>query len=143
LLRGKSLFMAQTCRTRRSSSVRQPLGVKQTKGNHGRFSRMRQRPLMFEHLGQVAHVHPTAAGRAADEVLGLVGRRASDTLADDLAAAEPVGTVRHDSLVRWTMILCRSRGDTAPNSSYAFASAVSRFGALTMPISVALAPPRR
>jgi hypothetical protein len=46
---------------------------------------MRHGPLVLHHLRQVAHVDQAAAGRAPDEVLGLVGRLAADALADDLA----------------------------------------------------------
>src|SRR5262245_4677637 len=50
--------------------------------------RMWQRPLVFEHHGQVADVDVASARRTSQEVLGLVCHLAVDTLADDLPAPE-------------------------------------------------------
>jgi hypothetical protein len=56
--------------------------------------RMRQRPGMLDHLGEVADIDAAAAGRALQEMLDL-GRRLA---ADDLAAAGRKGS----SASRWT-----------------------------------------
>jgi hypothetical protein len=49
---------------------------------------MRQRPGVFEHLAEVAHVDPAVAGRALNEMLGFVRGRLAETLADDLASSD-------------------------------------------------------
>jgi hypothetical protein len=43
--------------------------------------RMRQRPFVLEHLSKIAAINPPAAGRAPNEMLGLIRGRLSDALA--------------------------------------------------------------
>jgi hypothetical protein len=42
---------------------------------------MWQRPFVLEHLAEIAAINPAAAGRAPDEVLGLIRCWITDTLA--------------------------------------------------------------
>jgi hypothetical protein len=49
---------------------------------------MWQRPFVLEHLSKIATVDPPAAGRTADEMLGLVRDRLADALA-------PVSSARY------------------------------------------------
>jgi hypothetical protein len=50
------------------------------------LGRMRQWAFVVEHLTEVAHIDPAVALGAADEMLGFILRRITDTLADILAA---------------------------------------------------------
>ena len=49
--------------------------------------RVRQRPFMLEHLAEITAIDPAAAGRAPEEMLGLVLRRVANA---------PYGTGRVD-----------------------------------------------
>ncbi len=49
---------------------------------------VRQRPFVLEHLAEIAAIDPAIAGRAADEMVGLVCRRVAETLSDVFAARE-------------------------------------------------------
>jgi len=50
--------------------------------------RVWERAFVLEHLAEITAIDPTAAGRAANEVLGLVRRRLSDALADIFTARD-------------------------------------------------------
>jgi hypothetical protein len=52
---------------------------------------MRQRSFMLEDLGEIAHVDPTAARWALDEMLGIVVGLLADPAADDFAAFDVHG----------------------------------------------------
>jgi len=47
--------------------------------------RMGQRPFVLEHLSKIAAINPAAAGRTADEMLGLALGRIAETLPQILA----------------------------------------------------------
>ena len=47
---------------------------------------MRQRPLVLEHLAEITAVDPAAAGRAPDEMLGLVLRWIANAFAEEFSA---------------------------------------------------------
>jgi hypothetical protein len=52
---------------------------------------MRQRPIMLKHGPEITAIDPPVAGRAPDEMLGLVIWRIADTLAKIFAARENHG----------------------------------------------------
>ena len=49
---------------------------------------VRQRPFVLDHLAEIAAIDPAIAGRAAEEMVGLVCRRVAETLSDVFAARE-------------------------------------------------------
>jgi hypothetical protein len=63
--------------------------------------RVRQRTFVLEHLSKITAVHPTSAGWAMDEMLGLTRRRVAETLPKVAAARNVGGHLRFPHSSSW------------------------------------------